>query len=69
MGGGKFQSIRELIETLFDFFDVPCKDSYFGQEVRRDGNIRCLRLNAMKLKNALNMLPSTTLVEALQQKQ
>ena len=69
MGGGKFQSIRELIETLFDFFDVPCKDSYFGQEARRDGNIRCLRLNAMKLKNALNMLPSTTLVEALQQKQ
>lgn len=69
MGGGQFQSIRELIETLFDFFDVPCKDSYFGQEERRDGNIRCLRLNAIKLKNALNTLPSTTLVEALQQKQ
>lgn len=68
MGGGQFQSIRELIETLFNFFNVPCKDSYFGQEERRDGNIRCLRLNAMKLKNALKALPSTTLVEALQQK-
>ena len=69
MGGGQFQSIRELIETLFDFFNVPCKDSYFGQEKRRDGNIKSLCLNAMKLKNALNTLPSTTLVEALQQKQ
>lgn len=68
MGGGQFQSIREFIETLFNFFDIPCKDSYFGQEERRDGNIRCLRLNAMKLKNALKALPSTTLVEALQQK-
>ena len=46
MGGGKFQSIRELIETLFDFFDVLAK-ILFWTETRRDGNIRCLRLNAM----------------------
>lgn len=67
MGGGEFQSIRELIETLFNSFGVSCKDSYFGQEQRRDGNIKSLRLNAMKLKKALNALPSTTLLEALQQ--
>lgn len=68
MGGGTFQSIRELIKVLFNVFNVPCKDSFFGQEQRRDGDVRSLRLNAIKLKNALNVLPSTTLIEALQQK-
>lgn len=65
MGGGKFQSIRELIESIFAFYNVPCKESYFGQSVRRDGDIKSLRLNANKLKSNLGTLPSTKLEDVL----
>lgn len=59
MGGGEFLSIRNLIERLFAIYGVPCKDEHFGQEVRQDGDIKSLRLNANKLQRVLGELPKT----------
>lgn len=60
IGGGEFFSIRNLIERLFKLYDVPCKDEYFGKEVRRDGDIKSLRINGDKLKDAIGFLPNQT---------
>lgn len=61
VGGGEFLSIRSLIERLFAIYNVPCKDEYFGQSVRRDGDIRSLRLDGSKLSNALGYQPDKTI--------
>lgn len=58
IGGGEFLSIRNLIERLFAIYNVPCKDEFFGQEVRRDGDIKSLRLDGNKLLNSLGYLPN-----------
>lgn len=58
MGGGEFLSIRNLIERLFAIYNVPCKDEFFGQEVRRDGDIKSLRIDGSKLMNELGELPN-----------
>lgn len=58
MGGGEFLSIRNLIERLFAIYGVPCKDEFFGQEVRRDGDIKSLRIDGSKLMNELGELPN-----------
>ena len=42
IGGGEFLSIRSLIERLFAIYHVPCDDSFFGKETRRDGDIKPL---------------------------
>lgn len=57
IGGGEFLSIRNLIERLFAIYGVPCKNGFFGQEVRRDGDIKSLRIDGSKLMNALGELP------------
>lgn len=61
VGGGEFLSIRNLIERLFAIYDVPCKDEFFGQEVRRDGDIKSLRIDGSKLMNELGKLPCSTI--------
>ena len=58
IGGGEFLNIRNLIERLFAIYNVPCKNEFFGQEVRRDGDIKSLRLDGNKLLNALGYLPN-----------
>lgn len=58
IGGGEFLSIRNLIERLFAIYDVPCNDEFFGQEVRRDGDIKSLRIDGSKLMNTLGELPN-----------
>lgn len=58
IGGGEFLSIRNLIERLFAIYNVPCKDEFFGQEVRRDGDIKSLCINGDKLLSALGFLPN-----------
>lgn len=58
IGGGEFLSIRNLIERLFAIYEVPCKDEFFGQEVRRDGDIKSLRIDGSKLMSALGELPN-----------
>lgn len=63
IGGGEFLSIRNLIERLFAIYNVPCKDEYFGQSVRRDGDIKSLRLNGSKLKAAIRYQPDKTIEE------
>lgn len=60
MGGGEFLSIRNLIERLFSIYGVPCKDTYFGKEVRRDGDIKSLRIDGGKLKATIGCLPNTS---------
>jgi nucleoside-diphosphate-sugar epimerase len=40
IGGGEFLSVRSLLERIFSIYNVPCEDSFFGKEVRRDGDIR-----------------------------
>lgn len=59
VGGGEFLSIRSLIERLFKIYGVPCEDSYFGKEIRRDGDIKSLCIDGSKLKNALGSLPNS----------
>lgn len=59
IGGGEFLSIRNLIERLFAIYDVPCEDAYFGKEIRRDGDIKSLRLDGNKLKKELGSLPDS----------
>ena len=61
IGGGEYLSIRSLIERLFKIYDVPCKDEYFGQSVRRDGDISSLRLDGSKLFNAIGFQPEKTI--------
>lgn len=61
VGGGEFLSIRCLIERLFKIYNVPCEDEYFGQSVRRDGDIRSLRLDGCKLYKALGYQPDKTI--------
>lgn len=58
IGGGEFLSIRNLIERLFAIYNVPCKDEFFGQEVRRDGDIKSLRIDGSKLMKELGELPN-----------
>lgn len=65
IGGGEFRSIRSFIESMFAAYDVPCKDEYFGKSVRRDGDIKSLRIDGSKLQNAVNYLPSATMAEIL----
>lgn len=65
MGGGEYLSIRQLIERLFSLYGVPCKEEYFGKEVRRDGDIKSLRLNATKLLKELQTLPNMKIEEIL----
>ena len=61
IGGGEFLSIRNLIERLFAIYGVPCKDEYFGQSVRRDGDVKSLRLNGSKLNEVLGYQPDKTI--------
>lgn len=61
IGGGEFLSIRKIIERLFAIYNVPCKDEYFGKSVRRDGDIKSLRISGFKLINELGYLPDSTI--------
>ena len=61
IGGGEYLSIRNLIERLFAIYNVPCKDEYFGQSVRRDGDIKSLKLDGSKLYAALGYQPDKTI--------
>lgn len=61
IGGGEYLSIRNLIERLFAIYNVPCKDEYFGQSVRRDGDIHSLRLNGEKLYRTLEYSPDKSI--------
>ena len=66
IGGGEFLSIRSLIERLFAIYHVPCLDSFFGKETRRDGDIKSLCLCGDKLKDELGVLPSATIEDIFQ---
>lgn len=63
IGGGEFLSIRNLIERLYALYGVECKDEYFGKSVRRDGDIKSLRIDGSKLKAVIDYLPHTTIEE------
>lgn len=65
VGGGEFMSIRNLIERIFAHYGVSCKDEYFGKEVRRDGDIKSLRISGKKLRDSIGFLPNTKIEEIL----
>lgn len=65
VGGGEYLSVRNLIERMYAFYKVPCKDEYFGKEVRRDGDIKSLRLNGEKLFNMIGFLPTRKIEDLL----
>ncbi|MBR3653940.1 MAG: NAD(P)-dependent oxidoreductase [Elusimicrobia bacterium] len=66
VGGGEFYSIRSLIERIFAFYNEPCRDSFFGQSVRRDGDIKSLRISGDKLYKAIGYLPSSKIEDVLE---
>lgn len=66
IGGGEFFSIKDLIKRIFTFYNMDCKESYFGQSVRRDGDIKSLKLSGEKLFTALGILPSIKIENLLQ---
>lgn len=57
VGGGEFLSIRNLIKRLFAIYNVSCNDDFFGKEIRRDGDIKSLRISGDKLLAQLAELP------------
>lgn len=65
VAGGEFMSIRNLIERMFSIYGIECKDSFFGKEQRRDGDIKSLCLNGNKLLQAIDYLPKTILDDVL----
>ena len=65
VGGGEFFSIRSLIERVFAFYKIPCEESFFGQSVRRDGDIKSLRISGNKLYKAIGYLPSSKIEDLL----
>ena len=65
IGGGEFRSIRSFIESMFAAYHVPCKEEYFGKSIRRDGDIKSLRIDGNKLEKAIGYLPSATMAEIL----
>lgn len=58
VGGGDIFTIKELITRLFNFYDLLVADEMFGQEVRRDGDIMCLKIDGAKLENEIKYLPN-----------
>ena len=66
IGGGEFFSIRSLIERIFAFYNEKCEASFFGQSVRRDGDIKSLRISGDKLHNVLGYLPNSKIEDALE---
>lgn len=65
VGGGDYMSIRNLIERIFKVYGVECKDSYFGSVVRRDVDVKSMRLDASKLKHAIDYLPNTKIEDII----
>ncbi len=61
IGGGEYLSIRNLIERLFAIYNVPCAEEFFGKSVRRDGDIRSLKLDGRKLYRELRCQPDKTI--------
>lgn len=59
IGGGQIGSIKEIIFDLFDAYNITLNASSFGKEVRRDNDVKSLRLNCEKLYKAINYIPQT----------
>ena len=57
IGGGEILSVKELIVRLFNHFQLPIYDEMFGKDIRRDGDIKSLKLNGDKLKKVIGYLP------------
>ncbi|MDD2799765.1 MAG: NAD(P)-dependent oxidoreductase [Bacteroidales bacterium] len=57
VGGGEILTIRELITRLFNFYQIDVTDEMFNKEVRRDGDIKSLKISGIKLMNEIGYLP------------
>jgi nucleoside-diphosphate-sugar epimerase len=65
VGGGEFISIRKLIERLFTLYNVPIENDMFDKEMRRDGDIKSLKLEGSKLFEQINYLPNKRIEDIL----
>lgn len=65
VGGGEFMSIKSLIRRIFKFFDVPCKEDFFGKETRRDNDMKSLRISGKKLMENIHYLPDSKIEKIL----
>lgn len=65
VGGGEVMRIKELIIRIFKYYDISCQEDWFGTEVRRDNDIRCLRLDDSKLFASIGFLPEQTIENLL----
>jgi UDP-glucose 4-epimerase len=65
IGGGEILTVKNLIIRMFNFYNVPISDDYFGKEIRRDGDIKCLKIDGTKLFNAIKFLPNTKIESIL----
>lgn len=65
IGGGEYYSIRTLIERIFSYYNVPCNEEFFGQETRRDDEVKSLLISGDKLKEAIHFLPGIKIEEVL----
>lgn len=57
IGGGEVLSIKELITRLFNYYNLPISDKMFSKEVRRDGDIKSLKITGQKLENKIGYIP------------
>ena len=67
IGGGEFISIRNFIEGLFKLYNVPCDDSMFGKEIRRDGDIKSLQIDGKTLFEQIKYLPTKKITDTFNQ--
>lgn len=65
VGGGEIMSIKELIQRVFNFYNMPCRDEWFGKEVRRDNDIMYLALNGENLLKHIGFVPKRRIEDLL----
>lgn len=57
IGGGEVLSIRNLIERMFSYYKLSVSDEMFGIDIRRDSDIKILKISGEKLLNEIDYLP------------
>lgn len=65
IGGGEILQIRALINRIFSFYKFETSEEMFGKEIRRDNDVKCLKLNGSKLKKLIGFEPQTKIESIL----
>lgn len=65
VGGGEQMSIKQLVQRVYHYYGIECKDTWFGVESRRDGDIPSLLLNGSKLYSCIGYEPMQKIEDLL----